>query len=166
LYHALARSSSEQAPTPAPTAAAVVAPIDTGREQPRPEPPRAQEPASVAKTELAVAPIPVAASAPSAGSSAKALAPSTTNLARERAIIEVARTAVARGRTSAALDAIERHAREFPKGQLVEEREGLRVIALARSGQSEDARKKAAAFRKRYPSSVLLPATEAAASEK
>jgi hypothetical protein len=40
--------------------------------------------------------------------------------------------------------------------------EGLRVIALARGGRSEEAEQRASAFRKRYPKSVLLPATEAA----
>jgi hypothetical protein len=90
----------------------------------------------------------------------------TTDLARERAIIDVARTAVARNRLSAALEAINRHAREFPKGQLSEEREGLRVLALARDGKSDEARERAAAFKKRYPKSMLLPATEDAVEQE
>jgi hypothetical protein len=149
----------------------------------RPEPSR-QEPAAADATPVAhVAPppqiapvpspiaVPITPTPPPQPSTAPAAQPTAStkgavvtasDLARERAIIEVARTAVSRGRISAALDAIERHAREFPKGQLAEEREGLRVIALARGGRSEEAEQRASAFRKRYPKSVLLPATEAA----
>ncbi len=134
---------------------------------PAPEPAPSVEPVPL----LEVKEVPVAAAAPPVSAlphpsaSAKNTPTSTSDLARERAIIEVARTAVSRERYSAALEAIDRHAREFPKGQLAEEREGLRVIALARSGQSNEAGERAAAFRKRYPQSVLLPATEAAATD-
>jgi hypothetical protein len=88
-----------------------------------------------------------------------------SDLARERAIIEVARTAIARGHIASAQEAIERHSREFPQGDLVEEREGLRVIALVRAGQREDAERSAARFRQRYPRSFLLPAVESALRE-
>ena len=50
------------------------------------------------------------------------------------------------------------HARLFKDGRLAEEREALRVKALAGLGRSEEARRAAAAFRARFPRSVLLPA--------
>jgi hypothetical protein len=50
------------------------------------------------------------------------------------------------------------HARRFKTGRLVEEREALRVKALAGLGRTEEARRAAAAFRARFPRSVLLPA--------
>lgn len=82
-------------------------------------------------------------------------------LAAERALIDVARTAVARHHPDVALDAIQRHERDFPHGQLTEEREGLRVIALARAGERDEARARAEQFRARWPRSVLLRAIDA-----
>src|SRR5436190_9413737 len=52
------------------------------------------------------------------------------NLAAERGLIEQARTALARDQGAAAMSALERHARDFPQGELEEERESLRVQAL------------------------------------
>ena len=69
-----------------------------------------------------------------------------------------ARAAVARGDFTAALSPITEHARRFKNGRLVEEREALRVKALVGLGRGEEARHAAAAFRARFPRSVLLPA--------
>jgi hypothetical protein len=83
-------------------------------------------------------------------------------LARERAIIDVARAAIAADHTDSALAAIERHAREFPRGSLSEEREGLRILALSRAGRSHEAAELAARFRLAHPHSLLLPAIDSA----
>ncbi len=87
---------------------------------------------------------------------------SESQLARERAIIDVARAAIARGRASSALSAIDRHAADFPRGQLTEEREGLRIIALVQAGRREEAQSRANQFRTRYPRSLLHSAIESA----
>jgi hypothetical protein len=69
-----------------------------------------------------------------------------------------ARGAVARGDFAGALSPINEHTRRFKNGRLVEEREALRVKVLVGLGRSEEARHAAAAFRRRFPLSVLLPA--------
>ena len=85
--------------------------------------------------------------------------PSPADAAREELhLMRQARAAVARGDFAAALSPITEHARRFRNGRLVEEREALRVKALMGLGRSEEARHAAAAFRARFPRSVLLPA--------
>ena len=73
-------------------------------------------------------------------------------------LLRQARAAVAREDFAAALPPIAEHARRFKDGRLAEEREALRVKALAGLGRTEEARRAAAAFRARFPRSVLLPA--------
>jgi type IV secretory pathway VirB10-like protein len=93
-------------------------------------------------------------SAPSAPS-----APSKTEATRaELRLLRQARAAVARGDFAGAMAPITEHARRFKKGRLVEEREALRIKALAGLGRTEEARRAAASFRARFPRSVLLPA--------
>ena len=87
---------------------------------------------------------------------------SPSELARERAIIDVVRAAIARGHADSALAAVERHASAFPAGRLREEREGLRVLALVRAGRAEEARAAATRFKQAYPASLLWPAIESA----
>lgn len=74
----------------------------------------------------------------------------------ELALLEPARTSIARGEFGEALTAIAKHRREFPNGELAQEREALRVRALWGVGQKAAASAAAKAFRKRYPRSVLL----------
>lgn len=69
-----------------------------------------------------------------------------------------ARQALARRDFGAALTAIAEHARRFREGRLVEEREALRVKALAGLGRVNEARAAAGEFRRRFPRSALLPA--------
>ena len=85
-----------------------------------------------------------------------------TGLAAERALLEVARTALSRGDAVSALTSLDEHAKRFPGGQLTEEREALYVQALARAGRVAEAKARAAKFAKRYPDSMLLPVVEAA----
>lgn len=82
-------------------------------------------------------------------------------LAEENALIERAQTALGRGQPAQALEALREHARIYPRGQLVEEREALWVQSLARSGDVTGARERAERFRRRFPSSMLAPAVEA-----
>jgi hypothetical protein len=80
--------------------------------------------------------------------------------ALELAVLERARAAVAKGDHTAALRAIALHQRRFPDGVLREEREALRVRALAGLGKTGEAERAAAQFRERFPRSVLSPSIE------
>jgi hypothetical protein len=82
--------------------------------------------------------------------------------AAELGLLQQARASVAATRFSSALDFIAEHERRFPTGKLREERDALRVKALAGLGRSDDARGAAERFRARYPRSVLSPGIEAA----
>jgi len=83
-------------------------------------------------------------------------------LAAERGLLEMARTALARGQTEGALATLRRHARQFPGGQLQEEREGLLVQTLVAAGEYKEARERAARFTKLYPRSLFAPGVEQA----
>jgi hypothetical protein len=83
-------------------------------------------------------------------------------LADERVLIDTARSALVRQRNEQALDALERHSLKFPHGRLSEERDSLRVQALANLGAAEEARVRAAQFEKMYPTSLLTPMVQAA----
>jgi hypothetical protein len=76
-------------------------------------------------------------------------------LAAELAALDAARTSLSRSDPSAALLALDGYARNFPHGKLRLEAEVLRIAALAKSGQSDTARKRAEAFLRRHPDSVL-----------
>jgi hypothetical protein len=119
-------------------------------------PPAASAPAPTAET--AASPVQLPAPAPPAPVSAPAPGDS---LAAERALLDVARSAFGRGEGDEALGALARHEKLFPGGQLAEEREALTVRSLVLAGHEREARARAARFRKRYPTSVMLPAVEA-----
>ena len=87
--------------------------------------------------------------------------PSPDPLAAERTLIDVARAGAARGRTAEALAALDNHARRFPRGSLVEEREGLRIQVLLAAGRIDEARSRVVRFRSSFPTSLLLPSIEA-----
>lgn len=76
----------------------------------------------------------------------------------ELRLLQEARAAVARGDFEAALVPLTEDARRFKHGRLVEEREALRVRALAGLDRRREARRAAAAFETRFPRSPLLPA--------
>lgn len=81
----------------------------------------------------------------------------------ELAVLQRARAAVAKQEFSAALELIADHQRRFPRGKLREEREALRVKALAGLGRTDEAQRAAERFRERFPNSVLSPRIEATA---
>lgn len=82
---------------------------------------------------------------------------SDERLAAERALIEVARTALARGDSQAALASLQRHARNFSRGQLSEERDALWIRALVIDREFAAAGIRAEKFQTRYPRSLFLP---------
>ena len=75
--------------------------------------------------------------------------------ARELRLLLPARAALARADFAAALAATAAHERQFPRGQLAEEREALRIVALAGARRPSEARAAAAAFHARFPDSLL-----------
>ena len=76
----------------------------------------------------------------------------------ELRLLRRARAAVGQEDFAAALVPIAEHTRRFPDGRLAEEREALRVKALAGLGRTAEAQRAAGAFNARFPSSVLSPA--------
>jgi outer membrane protein assembly factor BamD (BamD/ComL family) len=84
----------------------------------------------------------------------------------ERALVDRARTALARGLASDALAAIDQHTKRFPRGRLAEEREALAVQALALSGDKNAAGARAARFRRSFPSSIFASAVDQAVGSR
>jgi hypothetical protein len=145
------RTPSVNAPHPSPSSAIVLPPASPSELPPSP---------SSAPVPSTSAP----ASKSDAGSAAR-LAGSVTpkeDLAGELALVQMARSAVARREFEAALDATNRHLRQFPQGQLAEERESVAIQALIGAGRDTEARARAARFRAKYPRSSFLGAIEAA----
>jgi hypothetical protein len=72
--------------------------------------------------------------------------PSAEDLDAETALLRRARVAIRNGDVGAALAILAQHAGEFPKGQLRNEREALRVLALCRAGKTAEAKEAATPF--------------------
>lgn len=124
-------------------------------------------PAAAPVTRVAIKPATPAApeapiaDAPSAPPDTRATTPPLSRADAARAelrLLKQARAAVARENYAAAMPPIAEHVRRFKNGRLAEEREALRVKALAGLGRTDEAQRAAAAFRARFPRSVLLPA--------
>ena len=105
------------------------------------------------------------ASAVTSHAGASAEAPSSRGLAAERALLDVARSALARGEAGEAIVATDRHAREYPDGSLVEEREAIAVKALVALGRMDEARRRAHALEQRFPNGLTVRAVRAAVGE-
>jgi hypothetical protein len=85
--------------------------------------------------------------------------PARADAARaELRLLEQARAAVLREDFAGALTPLAEHARRFKNGRLTEEREALRVKALAGLGRDREAERAAAAFEARFPRSPLVGA--------
>ncbi|HEX6837102.1 MAG TPA: outer membrane protein assembly factor BamD, partial [Polyangia bacterium] len=85
-----------------------------------------------------------------------------TDLAAEHALLADARSAMQSSDAARALAILDDHARRFPRGQLAEERDALRVGALWLSGDHAAARRHADEFARRHPGSLFLPSVERA----
>jgi hypothetical protein len=77
--------------------------------------------------------------------------------AAELRLLQRAQVAYASHDFADVLALVAEHGRRFPNGRLAEEREALRVRALASSGRADEARRAAGAFTDRFPRSVFLP---------
>jgi outer membrane protein assembly factor BamD (BamD/ComL family) len=76
-----------------------------------------------------------------------------SRLAEEAQNLVEARRLLRSGATTAALSALEQGSREFAGGRLEQEREALFIEALAQSGQTELARRRATVFLRNHPGS-------------
>lgn len=128
-------------------------------------PPVAPKPAvaGLAPTSRAVVP-PVPESAELPETAAVSPAPRTVKEAPatwdEPKLIERARRALASD-PRRALSLTQEHQRRFPSGGLSAERDVIALEALARSGQSAEATRRALAFEAKYPKSIHLPRVRA-----
>lgn len=107
-------------------------------------------------TIVAETPSPKRAPAPEAVSSAHA----SPGLAEERALVASLRVALVARRFDEAARLLREHEAVFPEGQLVAEREVLRVWLLEDTGQKEAASARASQFHESYPNSVLRSAVD------
>lgn len=76
-------------------------------------------------------------------------------LTGELGALDAARGALAKGEARRALALLDAYQKSYPRGRLALEAEVLRIDALARSGETQAAKQRAAAFVRRHPSSVL-----------
>jgi len=78
-------------------------------------------------------------------------------LTEELAAVDAASSALRAGDGAGAIRMLDEYARRFPRGRLRLEASVLRIEALAKTGQRAEASRRAKAFLKRYPNSVLAP---------
>lgn len=103
---------------------------------------------------------PLTASSVEAPSPAKS--PAGGTLAEERAVLDRARQKLAAADPERALSFLEQHARKYPNGKLSEEREAMLINVLVSLGRTEQAKARGAAFRKRFPKSLMQASVKAA----
>jgi len=85
-----------------------------------------------------------------------------SELARERALLDLARKSAVRSDAAQALVLAEQHRAEFPHGHLAEEREAMAIRALSALGRSDEARERTQAFHAAYPNSFLAGVVDSA----
>lgn len=98
------------------------------------------------------------ARAPSRGTQALSIAasaPADESLAAEVALLDRAKSALARGDTMAALSALDDHRARFPKGQLLEASAVTRFHTLCRAGRAQEAETAAMMLHRAHPNSNL-----------
>ena len=78
-------------------------------------------------------------------------------LSAELGVLDMARSKLAGGDAKGALVVLDDYARTYPRGRLGLEAEVLRIDALSRAGETGAAKKRAEAFVKKHPKSVLAP---------
>ena len=120
-----------------------------------------------ARSERARSQVPAVAPAPAPAPVARPVAPPTLEpppaaapvdtLGEERTLLDRARQDIAQGRLRDASALLDRHAAQYPAGQLAEEREALVIRLLVREGREHEARLRATRFRHQHPRSIQLP---------
>lgn len=89
------------------------------------------------------------------GPKVESRATSASVLAAELGALDVVRARLSNGDATGALAKLDDYSRSYPRGRLVLEAEVLRIDALSRAGQRDQARRRAEAFLRRHPNSVL-----------
>jgi hypothetical protein len=145
----LAVSQQETATTVEPTRMPVT-PAEVRSEPPAVVPRPAAAPEAAAPPEPAAEPATPAAPLPKAR-------PAKPTLTEELAAVDAASSALRAGDGAGAMRMLDEYARRFPRGRLRLEASVLRIEALAKTGQRAEAARRAKAFLKRYPNSVLAP---------
>lgn len=152
--------------TPAPSAPRVAMPSERSTSTPPAEIPNVPLSATVAIDRSPVPSVAIealpSAKVPPVVATPESSAGSAAGLAAERALLDIARAAFARGEPNEALVAAQRHAKDYPQGVLTEERDALAIRALAAMGRRDEASARAQKFRTKYPKSLLLPAIDSA----
>lgn len=118
-------------------------PVSVAPEPPAVPPPSPSQAPAPAQPSAPRAPVPVASSPP------------------ESALLADAQRALVGGEPARALALVDAHARAYPGGSLVQEREMLAIQALVAQGRRADAAARAAAFRRAYPGSTHLARLDA-----
>jgi len=93
---------------------------------------------------------------------AKGVSDPGPDVAGEIALLNEAQRALASGQADRALQLLDRHARDFPRGGLTEERAAARIIALCALGRVTAAREETAEFVRQSPESPLVDRVRAA----
>ena len=164
-------------------AVVIAAIVWASRATPRPDPPSASAapsasapasaPASASPSAAAsAAPTPASALASASSAPPSAFAPRSAHptasapsgasasadpLSEESAIVTRARAASA-SNPALTLALVDEHAKRFPRGELTQEREYLRISALRRLGRTDEARARARSYLTTFPSSPYAPA--------
>jgi RNA polymerase sigma factor (sigma-70 family) len=95
----------------------------------------------------AVPPEPPATAVPTAGTASAY----STDFAAEQTAFDTARAAFARGKMTAAIQALEHHAQRYPRGPNALERDRMWIDALLSLGRTIEACRRVEAFRRAYP---------------
>lgn len=85
-----------------------------------------------------------------------------SQLAAERLLLDQARAALIAGEPDRAILSLEQHQHRFLNPLLGEERDAMRIEALAQAGRMDEARTRASAFRRTYPTSLFLSTVDSA----
>lgn len=135
------------------------APPPTPQLAPTPAPPPASEPASEPAPAIEPPPSPtqLAPAMPSKPSMPSTREAASKGLAEELALMQVMSTALSEGDSSRVLELVAEHRRDFPHGQLIEERSAAEARALCRRGKPKGLTK-AEQFVERWPDSIHLAA--------
>lgn len=141
-------ASVEIAITPAPPPSPQLAPT--------PAPPPALAPASEPAPAIEPAPAPTQA-APAKPTKPSREDAANKGLAEELALMQAMSTALSEGDSSRVLELVAEHRRDFPHGQLIEERSAAEARALCRRGKPKGLTK-AEQFVERWPDSIHLAA--------
>jgi hypothetical protein len=121
--------------------------------------PSASAPASAASSE-ASAPQAVTAPAASASSRATPQPALPGSLRAERLLLESATAALMRGDNASAMASLQKHAHQYPRGALSEEREVLWIKVLRAQGNHKAAEQRASDFKRKFPASLQQGAVE------